>query len=123
MHSGRLDSWKDIAAYLGRDVRTAMRWEQYRGLPVRRVPGGQRNAVFAYRDEIDEWLKSKRGAEEGHTTSAHQGRRSWRGPLTVALICILLLAALGAVFLYRFIARDPPGSITGFRSQEQADLD
>ena len=35
-----------------------MRWEQQKGLPVHRVPGGQRNAVFAFRVEIDEWLRS-----------------------------------------------------------------
>lgn len=56
--NGRLDSWKDIAAYLGRDVRTVIRWEE-NGLPVHRVPGGKRQAVFAYRSEIDDWLLGK----------------------------------------------------------------
>jgi hypothetical protein len=56
--NGRLDSWKDIATYLGCDIRTAMRWEK-NGLPVHRVPGGQRQAVFAYPNEIDEWLVSQ----------------------------------------------------------------
>ena len=32
--NGRLDSWKEIARHLGRDVRTVMRWERERGLPV-----------------------------------------------------------------------------------------
>ena len=36
----RLDSWKEVAEYLKRDVRTVSRWELSRGLPVRRVPGG-----------------------------------------------------------------------------------
>jgi Tol biopolymer transport system component len=53
---GRLDSWKEIAAYLGRDVTTAIRWEKQKGLPIHRVPGGKRSAVFAYRDEIDHWF-------------------------------------------------------------------
>ncbi len=35
----RLDSWKAIADYVGREVRTAMRWEK-KGLPVHRVPAG-----------------------------------------------------------------------------------
>jgi len=52
----RLDSWKEIAAYLGRDLRTVRRWEKDKGLPVHRVPGGERQAVFAYRAEIDAWL-------------------------------------------------------------------
>lgn len=53
----RLDSWKEIAAYVGRNVRTVIRWEQQRGLPVHRVPGGGRQVVFAYPDEIDEWME------------------------------------------------------------------
>lgn len=52
----RLDSWKEIADYLKRDIRTAIRWEKERGLPVHRVPGGQRQTVFAYTSEIDSWL-------------------------------------------------------------------
>ena len=33
----RLDSWKEIAAYLSRSVRTLHRWEKDEGLPVRFV--------------------------------------------------------------------------------------
>ncbi len=57
--SVRLDSWKDIAAYLDRDVRTVMRWEKTRGLPVYRVPGGSRGAVYAYSLEIEQWLRGQ----------------------------------------------------------------
>ena len=53
----RLDGWKAISEHLGWHPRTVMRWEQLRGLPIHRVPGGQRHAVFAFRQEIDEWLK------------------------------------------------------------------
>lgn len=60
----RLDSWKEIADYIGRDVRTAIRWEHERGLPIHRVPGGRRGSVFAYADEIDRWLKSRPEAAE-----------------------------------------------------------
>src|SRR5215813_4888087 len=56
----RLDSWKEIAAHLGRNERTAIRWEK-RGLPIHRVPGGQRQAVFAYANEIDAWLLGQKG--------------------------------------------------------------
>jgi hypothetical protein len=54
----RLDSWKAIAAYLGRDTGTVRRWERTRGLPVHRVPGGKGSSVFAFTDEIDAWLRS-----------------------------------------------------------------
>ena len=52
----RLDSWKEIADYLKRDVTTVCRWEKEKGLPVHRLAGGARQAVFAYEEEIDSWL-------------------------------------------------------------------
>jgi len=54
----RLDSWKEIAAFFGRDERTVKRWEKERGLPVYRVPGSARGGVFAYAEELAEWLKA-----------------------------------------------------------------
>jgi hypothetical protein len=64
-NSARLDSWKDIATYLRRDVRTVIRWEKEKGLPVRRVPGGQRKAVFAYTSELDAWLTDEESEPQG----------------------------------------------------------
>ena len=52
----RLDSWKEIAAYLKRDERTVQRWENERGLPVHRLEGKRRDVVIAYTAEIDAWL-------------------------------------------------------------------
>lgn len=56
----RLSSWKEIAAFFGKDERTVKRWETVRGLPVRRVPGGTRTSVFAYVDELEAWLSAPR---------------------------------------------------------------
>ncbi len=53
----RLNSWKEIAAFFGKDERTVKRWEVQRGLPVHRLPGGSRTTVFAYAAELDVWLK------------------------------------------------------------------
>jgi len=55
----RLDSWKAIAQYLQRDVRSVQRWEHARGLPVHRLPGEKSGAVFAYESELDAWLLSR----------------------------------------------------------------
>jgi len=54
----RLDSWKEIATFFDRDERTVKRWEKERGLPVYRVPGSVRGGVFAYAEELAEWLKA-----------------------------------------------------------------
>lgn len=53
-----LNSWKEIARYLNRGVRTVQRWETELGLPVRRPRGRRRSAVIAMRSEIDQWLNS-----------------------------------------------------------------
>lgn len=54
----RLDSWKEIAAFFGRDERTVKRWEKERALPVHRLPGGSRARVFAFTEELDRWMHS-----------------------------------------------------------------
>jgi len=54
----RLDSWKEIASFFGRDERTVKRWERSRSLPVRRIPGGERGGVFAYTAELTRWLNT-----------------------------------------------------------------
>jgi TolB-like protein/Tfp pilus assembly protein PilF len=51
----RFDSWKEIAAYLKREVRTVQRWEKTEGLPVRRHQHQKQGSVFAYKSELDSW--------------------------------------------------------------------
>ena len=51
----RLDSWKEIAVFFNRDVRTVRRWEQREGLPVHRHHHKARGSVFAYRSELQAW--------------------------------------------------------------------
>jgi hypothetical protein len=62
--TGILNSWKEIAAYLNRGVRTVQRWENELGLPVRRPRNTHRSPVIAMRSEIDEWIKSGAQKEE-----------------------------------------------------------
>jgi len=60
----RLDSWKQIAAYLNRSVRTVRRWEREEGLPVHRHMHRALGSVFALRPEIDAWRQSLTRAPE-----------------------------------------------------------
>ncbi len=62
--SGRLDSWKEIAAHLGSSVRSVRRWEKEEGLPVRRHVHDKGDSVYAFQSELDEWL-SNRSRESG----------------------------------------------------------
>ncbi len=54
-----LNSWKEIAAYVGRGVRTVQRWEAQLELPVHRPAGKDHGAVLAFSPELDEWLNSR----------------------------------------------------------------
>lgn len=58
--SDRLDSWKDVATYLKRDVSTVQRWERREGLPVYRHLHDKLGSVYAFRSELDVWLRSRR---------------------------------------------------------------
>ena len=99
----RLDSWKAIAQYLGRDVRTVMRWERQSGMPVHRVPAsGRGNSVFGYTDEIDQWLSA-----DGETARREAGRRSRTATLVVLAAAVGL--ALAAVWML--------GSVSGTRDR------
>ncbi len=55
-----LDSWKEIASYLGRDVTTVQRWEKREGMPVHRHVHDKRGSVYALGSELDAWLRSRR---------------------------------------------------------------
>jgi len=55
----RLDSWKEIAAYLHRAVRTVQRWQKFEGLPVHRHFHEKASSVYAFGCEVDAWLKSR----------------------------------------------------------------
>jgi hypothetical protein len=55
----RLDSWKQIAVYLDRQVRTVQRWEKSEGLPVHRQLHVKAGTICAFKHEIDTWLKNR----------------------------------------------------------------
>jgi hypothetical protein len=81
----KLDSWKEIADYLRRDVRSVQRWERSRGLPIYRLPGAKIGGAFAYTGELDEWLHSGREQqpEDGLAGNATAEADS-QAPITLA---------------------------------------
>ena len=111
--SDRLDTWAEIAAHLGRDVRTARRYESELGLPIRRMPGGDKARVYAFRHELDSWRarsspRSRPGdwLEATAPPAAEPGlppaRRRRRTAVIAAAIVALGLATLaGAAALLR----------------------
>ena len=87
----RLDSWKAIADYLGRDVATVRRWEKNLALPVRRV-GGIGRSVFADPAEIDAWLNQVKppatASSPPPVPAANPRPQSHWRPLLLALVAI-----------------------------------
>jgi hypothetical protein len=53
-----LNSWKEIASYLDRGVRTVQRWERELQLPVHRIGKGKRSPVYAITTELKLWLRT-----------------------------------------------------------------
>ncbi|HEY4362902.1 MAG TPA: hypothetical protein VGN17_18170 [Bryobacteraceae bacterium] len=87
----RLESWKEIGAYLQRDARTARRWELEEGLPVHRHTHNSRSSVYAYPREIDAWRLSRKVVPEPPPAPV---RTFWRVP-SFALAILLCLVMVG----------------------------
>src|SRR5512143_4273607 len=70
-----LDSWKEISAYLKRNLRTCQAWERDLGLPVHRLDGSPKARVFAYTGELDAWReRTGKLPENGEAGSEGAGR-------------------------------------------------
>ncbi len=98
----RLDSWKEIAAYLKHGVRTVQRWERSGGLPVHRLDLGRQAPVFAYKSEIDAWWASRRlsaGAAEEQEVSA-PARTARPGRLLWNLLVVLPVIGIAVVLTH-----------------------
>jgi Tol biopolymer transport system component len=137
----RLDSWKEIAAYLNRDVTTVQRWEKREGMPVHRHLHDRMGSVYASRAELDAWARGRnlRAAQESGTTAfspdpsvmppssvMSTSRNRWRFVLPVAAVGAAL--AIGAsLWLHRteYFWRSPIADarfqiVTDFEGKEQA---
>jgi len=85
-----LESWKEIAAYLKRDVRTVIRWEKTEGLPVHRQMHQARGSVFAYASELAAWKASRE-----FNLVAGPRPTAWRRAIEAAGLVLAVLLALG----------------------------
>ena len=131
----RLDSWKEIAAYLNRDVTTVQRWEKREGMPVHRHLHDKVGSVYASRSELDEWTRSRTRAQEAEEDETAQpvtgsplappgiaGMTSQRWRLLLALGVTVALATGIVVSLSRseYFWRNP---IADARFQRVTDFD
>ncbi len=137
----RLDSWKEIAAYLNRDVTTVQRWEKREGMPVHRHLHDRIGTVYASQAELDAWVRGRNprppeSEKNGATpdppappppqpiSASQPGRRKW--VLLVAAIGCVLAAGAGLWFQSReYFWRNPITdakfqTIADFEGEEQA---
>jgi Tol biopolymer transport system component len=94
MADERLESWKEIAAYLKRDESTVRRWERSEGLPVHRHQHQARSSVYAFPAELDSWRDARRPPGPG--TGSQSDRPSTAGTVAAALAVIVLSAGGGS---------------------------
>jgi len=120
----RLDSWKEIAAYLKCSERTVRRWEQ-EGLPVHRHPHKKKAGIYAYQAEIDVWWRDGHerlkqmeeaqdaAAEEPPTTAAAPfWKRPWaRAILALALTGIVVAGLMAGRLRERMFGKTPTAPI------------
>jgi tetratricopeptide (TPR) repeat protein len=99
----RLSSWKEIAAYLGRDVRTVQRWERTQGLPVHRHRHSRLSTAYAFKSELDRWWDNRppdgNGGENALVsvdaapeTEPAGASRGWRSPWVAGSVLLSLMA-------------------------------
>jgi Tol biopolymer transport system component len=89
----RLDSWKEISAYLKRDVKTVQRWEKREGMPVHRHVHDKLGSVYAYRSELDAWMSRRTLTVPEVLVAESPPRRSiWIGSAT--LVVLLFVGAI-----------------------------
>lgn len=93
-------AWKDIAAYLDCDVRTCQRWENKFGLPVHRFDDASKSSVFAYKEELDVWLKRKNNHESLDQKAAEK-KNLWKKRVFYAVPVILVSLFILSLILFR----------------------
>ncbi len=121
----RLESWKEVAAYLGRDVTTVRRWEKREGLPVHRLHHTRLGSVYAYTAELDAWRKERAPGpaigEMAVTQAPQTVKRVWK---LIPVVALGLLLAGGLAWLWRQRSTVPSASaISPIRSIAVLPLD
>jgi TolB-like protein/Tfp pilus assembly protein PilF len=90
----RLDSWKEIAAYLGREVRTVQGWEKNEGLPVHRHQHARQGSVYAFKPELDAWREARKETREPDILPAVVPAAA---PSRIRRIAVLASVGMGAL--------------------------
>ena len=69
----RLDSWKEVAQFFRREVRTVQMWEKKEGLPIRRQQHSKLGSIFAFRSELEQWWAARSNVNFGNRPGDSSG--------------------------------------------------
>src|SRR3984885_6959744 len=136
----RLDSWKEIAVYLNRDVTTVQRWEKREGMPVHRHLHDRIGSVYASRAELNEWSRSRNlrtaptngtngssplAAEPSPQPALSSPRKRWLPLLLAAAFAAIAIGAVLWLERTEYFWRNPIAdarfqAVTDFGGVEQA---
>jgi TolB-like protein/tetratricopeptide (TPR) repeat protein len=105
IQSRRLESWKEIAAYLGRDVTTVRRWEKREGLQVHRLQHNKLGSVYAYTTELDAWRNERAPAAATDAPGAPSVSEVVRSGVSARAAAVLAALALVLVASLIWIVR------------------
>src|SRR5579883_1516708 len=94
MGDDRLESWKEIAAYLGREVRTVQLWEKSEGLPIHRQQHARQGSVYAFKPELDAWRASRKTAPVDRSKSPSVW--GWTGIAAALVVAVVAFATIYA---------------------------
>src|SRR5579872_2131910 len=107
----RLDSWKEIAGYLGREVRTVQGWEKNEGLPIHRHQHARQGSVYAFKSELDAWREARKKISEEPAPPPEpvpvKAVRTGRLALLAGIAAVILAA--GGLFLWKNRSAPPAG--------------
>ena len=108
----RLESWKEIAGYLGREVRTVQGWEKNEGLPVHRHQHARQGSVYAFKSELDAWREARKQIPEEPAAPAEPAPEKPARTGRLALLAGLAAAVLAGVgfFLWKNRGAPPAGA-------------
>jgi len=87
-----LESWKEISAYLNRNIRTCQYWETKYALPIHRLEDSPKARVFAYKKELDRWLEE----------TLREGEPGKNKILRIFVLALLSLVSIAVIILLLF---------------------
>ena len=101
-----LESWKEISAYLNRNIRTCQYWEKRYALPIHRIEDSPKARVFAYKKELDSWLEEMLRKAKVRQKNILISLIQKNKILSILVLSMIFLAIFAVIILRFFLAKE-----------------